>query len=440
MKKFTDQTALTAISEIKSECFEELREKLKIINDDLFENKILRLSNIKGVHFCRFVILPESKDLSGKIIPNQLIYSSNFDGTLENHLKEIQASNAFGGFVQIFSCCQGFNENLQKSAVNDFIRKNQKKVHVFYRGYQGLTVDIIQDEQKLCQTIQIYLDENVYDKKNDVQQIKKGIETYVNQKFPNRKQTKEIKLGKLNNILLYILIGLRVIFPLGCIWFVFYIFDMGTYGFWGIICSILVGVSYLTLLECFDKKLDLKTVDDERIKNLTLMEDKIIQNQFSHVVLIKKGLFRRGLQWLVLWFLHTNLKYTNVTGKLSGITSIHFARWAIIDEGRRLIFFSNFDGTWENYLSDFVDRAASGLTLAWSNTYEFPKSVLLVLKGAREENLFKAVVRKNQLFTNVWYSAYPTLTVKEISQNHKIALGIGKKMDDLEINNWLKLF
>jgi hypothetical protein len=135
-----------------------------------------------------------------------------------------------------------------------------------------------------------------------------------------------------------------------------------------------------------------------------------------------------------------NLKYTNVTGKLSGITSIHFARWAIIDEGRRLIFFSNFDGTWENYLSDFVDRAASGLTLAWSNTYEFPKSVLLVLKGAREENLFKAVVRKNQLFTNVWYSAYPTLTVKEISQNHKIALGIGKKMDDLEINNWLKLF
>jgi hypothetical protein len=444
MKNFTDQTALTLIAEIKDNCFTDLEKKLKTINDNLSGNDLIVFKNIKGVHFCRFVILPACKDLDDNIIPNQLIYSSNFDDTLDSHIRAIIDSDAKNGFKEIFSLCKNFDTtSTTEKAIKDFIIQNQKKVHAFYKGYQGLTLDIIEEEQHLNQTIQKFLNDknNVFDKDAKLSEIKKNIENHVKQIFPDRKPTEEINLGKINDKLTIFLILLRILFPAVCVWFVFYIFRFGFYGFWGIISLILIAILYLLILECTDKELDITTVkNDGRINKLTLMEDKTVQNQFSHVVLIKKGYFRRSLQWIALWFLHTNIKYTDNVGNLSGITSIHFARWSMIDEGRRLLFFSNFDGSWENYLSDFVDRAAKGLTLAWSNTIEFPRTMFLVFKGATKENLFKAVVRKNQIETNVWYSAYPTLTVKEIYRNHKIALGIGKKMNNSELKNWLKLF
>ncbi len=68
-------------------------------------------------------------------------------------------------------------------------------------------------------------------------------------------------------------------------------------------------------------------------------------------------------------------------GSLGNISSIHFARWVLIDEGRRLLFFSNYDGSWEKHLGDFIDKAAVGLTSVWSNTEGFPKTVLLAFKA-----------------------------------------------------------
>ena len=35
------------------------------------------------------------------------------------------------------------------------------------------------------------------------------------------------------------------------------------------------------------------------------------------------------------------------------ISTIHFARWVVIDNDQRLLFTSNFDGSWETYLRDF---------------------------------------------------------------------------------------
>ena len=35
---------------------------------------------------------------------------------------------------------------------------------------------------------------------------------------------------------------------------------------------------------------------------------------------------------------------------------------------------SNFDGTWERYLEDFIELAYPGLNGIWSNTVGFPKT------------------------------------------------------------------
>ncbi len=73
----------------------------------------------------------------------------------------------------------------------------------------------------------------------------------------------------------------------------------------------------------------------------------------------------------------------------------------MIDDGRRLLFLTNYDGSWENYLDDFIDKAALGLTGIWSNTLNFPRTRFLVLGGARDEKRFKAIARKTQAYTNV---------------------------------------
>jgi hypothetical protein len=108
-----------------------------------------------------------------------------------------------------------------------------------------------------------------------------------------------------------------------------------------------------------------------------------------------------------------------LVGRLGGIQTIHFARWVALPD-RRLLFFSNYDGSWEAYLGDFIDKASMGLTMIWSNTLWYPKTRLLMFKGATNEGAFKAWTRAYQVPTQVWYSAYPTLSVGDVLRNAEL--------------------
>jgi hypothetical protein len=167
------------------------------------------------------------------------------------------------------------------------------------------------------------------------------------------------------------------------------------------------------------------------------IEDQIVQNQLSNIVWIKPGWFRMTTLRLVLRLIGLLGRHKYVRGALGGIPTIHFARWVILEDSRRLIFFSNFDGSWENYLGDFIDKAASGLTAIWSNCIGCPAAHDLALGGARDEPHFKSWVRENQLVTQVWYSKYEELTVVNINNNSLICLGLfGDKSED-ETKQWL---
>jgi len=105
---------------------------------------------------------------------------------------------------------------------------------------------------------------------------------------------------------------------------------------------------------------------------------------------VKPGPFRRATLRGVLWLVNVVAR-TQDKGKLTGIPSIHYAHWSLIDNGRRLLFLSNFDGSWENYLDDFIDKSHYGLTGIWSNTASFPGAHLLFLKGATGRNTLQGL-------------------------------------------------
>ena len=101
------------------------------------------------------------------------------------------------------------------------------------------------------------------------------------------------------------------------------------------------------------------------------------------------------------------------------LVTIHFARWVLIDNDTRLLFCSNFDGTLDDYLSDFVEVMPDGMDGIWDNCVDYPA------EGCRNFPAFLAWVAKYQVETTLWYAAYPTATVRDVIK----ALDVKAKAD-----------
>ncbi len=169
---------------------------------------------------------------------------------------------------------------------------------------------------------------------------------------------------------------------------------------------------------------ELKAVRD----GIGVEEDRVDQNGLTHMVPLKPGWYRAFALKTMVYLVTALADAGALTGRLGGIQTIHFARWVALPD-RRLLFFSNYDGSWEAYLGEFVDKASMGLTMIWTNTLWYPKTRLLLFKGARDEESFKAWTRAFQVPTQVWYSAYPTLSVGDVLKNAKVRELLGCKLD-----------
>jgi hypothetical protein len=119
--------------------------------------------------------------------------------------------------------------------------------------------------------------------------------------------------------------------------------------------------------------------------------------------------------------------------------TVHFAHWAFINNGSRLLFFSNFDHSWDSYLDDFIEKAHVGLTLAWGCGVGFPPTRFLIYDGASHGRRFKNWALASRAVSRFWYSAYPTLTVNQIERNNRIANGLRKpSLSPEEASEWIR--
>ncbi|MGC4087026.1 MAG: hypothetical protein QM756_03815 [Polyangiaceae bacterium] len=179
--------------------------------------------------------------------------------------------------------------------------------------------------------------------------------------------------------------------------------------------------------------------DRKRMSEVAASEDHGIQNALSHVVPLRGGDGRLAVLQAAHAYIDRLAKhYFDDVGQLGGIPSIHFAKWLLLDEGRRLLFFSNYDNSWESYLGDFVDQAAIGLNLAWTCCEGYPKTRFLVEGGADDEERFKAWGRAHQRPTQVFYSAYPDLSIAVINNNTWIRHGLQSRPSAAEVTAWFR--
>ncbi len=164
------------------------------------------------------------------------------------------------------------------------------------------------------------------------------------------------------------------------------------------------------------------------------------QNHMLSVTRRKPGIVRWFTIRFAFWGSAEFVRRVFRPGFLEEIGTIHFARWVTVPGTRDFLFFSNYGGSWESYLEDFITRAHFGLTGVWSNSIGFPRSANLIQGGASDGERFKRYARRSMQPTPFWYSAYPDLTTAHIRTNAIIRRGLAAALSDEEASDWLALF
>ena len=180
--------------------------------------------------------------------------------------------------------------------------------------------------------------------------------------------------------------------------------------------------------------------DRNVLNEIVARENAGAQNHMVSLTELKAGWLRSLTARLVFWAIATIGPLRYKPGHLGDIGTIHYARWVTIPGTRDFIFFSNYGGSWEAYLEDFITLAHNGLTGVWSNTVGFPKTENLIGKGATDGERFKRYARQSMLPTRFWYSGYADLITDEIRANAAIRRGLSSAMTEDDAVTWLSHF
>jgi hypothetical protein len=417
------QTILTFLTKVKPDQVSELRDLLDTIADDVEHNPLIPYVNLKLLHFSSLV-LTEDPGYGA-----YLVFESNFDGELDPYLEDLYA-NCAEGLHRIYSCCRDYSAVSagDKARMLSYLRAHVVRPNAYHIGNVGRSLVRTLQEDGLRDNVEDFLDGvvrqgNIGTPVSIRQRVQDFVRSQPALAWAGSAQPRQTAMEhfvprlKIALVAVVALVLLPLLIPLAIVW--------------------IVMLRWTETHEAPPPELDVK----DHVKELVKREDRthIVQNHMCSITTVKPGAFRRGTLWGLLWLVNL-LARTSDKGELSGIPSIHFAHWSLIDNGRRLLFVSNFDGSWENYLDDFIDKASTGLTAIWSNTLGFPRTSWLVREGARDGSRFKANARDKQTYTNVWYSAYKPLTVQTIDNNSAIRDDLFTTLDETATRDWVRRF
>ena len=137
---------------------------------------------------------------------------------------------------------------------------------------------------------------------------------------------------------------------------------------------------------------------------------------------------RSWLAWVNSIIFWIALKFPRFLSGLITLSLIHYARWVIIDRNKfphlhpdqpketlnysYMLFFSNFNGSWDQYIDSFTFAIPGGLDLFWKWNVRYPHSVALTP--------FHRYIRYNQVEPNHYYSAYPLAASNDVKAAKKL--------------------
>jgi hypothetical protein len=415
-------TILTFITKVKLEYVNDLCKLLDQIGKDPELNTLVPFRSLKRVHFASLV-LHQSPQYGA-----YLIFENNFDGVLDDYLPDLY-SQAANGLHQIYSCCQDYSTGASdQQGMMNYLRAHVVRPNAYHIGNTGRDAARILQEKALRTALEQQSDSLVQKgQATSESAVLASLQNFVRSdpqwSWVPGVGPRESFAQKLSAWFKLIAVAVLLVAVLLATVFI----------------PLVLWMLVLRYKESTDA-VQADAADSDNLQKLMDTENRTlsVQNHMSSITIVKPGWLRRTTLRAVLWAVNLQARALATHGTLSGIPSIHFAHWSMIDNGRRLLFLSNFDGSWENYLDDFIDKASPGLTGVWSNTLNFPRTYFLIFGGATDGPRFKAVARDSQIVTNVWYSAYWDLTVQGVDNNSSIREDLLKPLDATAASAFLR--
>jgi hypothetical protein len=415
-------TILTFITKVKLEYVNDLCKLLDQIGIDPEANALVPFRSLKRVHFASLV-LHQSPQYGA-----YLIFENNFDGVLDDYLPDLY-SQAANGLHQIYSCCQDYSTGASdQQGMMNYLRAHVVRPNAYHIGNTGRDAARILQEKGLRTALEQQSDSLVQKgQATSEPAVLASLQNFVRSdpqwSWVPGVGPRESFAQKLSAWFKLIAVAVLLVAVLLATVFI----------------PLVLWMLVLRYKESTDA-VQADAADSDNLQKLMDTENRTasVQNHMSSITIVKPGWLRRATLRAVLWAVNLQARALATHGTLSGIPSIHFAHWSMIDNGRRLLFLSNFDGSWENYLDDFIDKASPGLTGVWSNTLNFPRTYFLIFGGATDGPRFKAVARDSQIVTNVWYSAYWDLTVQGVDNNSSIREDLLKPLDATAASAFLR--
>lgn len=396
------------------------------------DNELVPFSQFDRLHVARFTILEaktaeELREYNMEPYPWRptLVFLGDCDGDGDSFLAEL-AVRAAPGLIRIFSHCEDFSADT--GHLLQWLKKHSIRPKANYINWVGRTVTQVREEEALHRSLSEYLQKIVDETGRDDcralrQKLLSHVELELHEKHLTLTPPQLTPLGWwLRNLFHKVSIPLILLLlsPL---------FLLGTPFFF----------LRLRILERSDPEIFIRP-DRDHIRKMSVQEDIDVSNHFNVFGDIKPGPFRLLTLKFLLMVLDYSARHVYRRGYLTRIRTIHFARWVLMDNDRRIYFASNYDGSHESYMDDFINKVAWGLNLVFSNGVAYPSTRWLIKDGARREQVYKYTLRRHQLPSEVWYKAYPGLTAFDLQRNSRIRRGVEiRQASDEEIREWLSL-
>lgn len=394
------------------------------------DNALLPFSLFERLHFARLALLDDATmaDLEAfglprpTVPPLYLAFVGECDGPAEEQLEEF-AEKAGSGLRRIFSHCEGFDGS-SSARLLGWLKAHDLPVGANYVNRIGRTVRQVLEESELQRLLSASAPRGP---SIDARSVRRQLLVHVKAErtagrltlTPPDPTSLEWRVRNAIHLVGVPLVALLLL-PL-----------------WVVLAPF--AVFLLRRQEERDPEFCPRPGNAE-VLAMQRLEDHDVSNSFTALGAVKPGWFRRALVPVVLLAIDYACRHVFGKGHLARIQTIHFARWVFMDDRQRVLFCSNYDGSHESYMDDFINKAAWGLNLVFSNGFGWPHTSWLIKGGARHEMRFKHYQRRHQLPTQVWYKAYPGLTLSDLERNRRIREGVeAGEMNERQALAWLRL-
>jgi len=420
------QESLTVIDQIKPGQIGPLKELLGTLAEHRDTWEVIPFGKLPALHFARLVVFDETKDLAGTVVPARLALLTNIDAPLDAHLHAL-ATLGGDGLDRVFGHCHDFPAPGARTVGSrtDYLRGHAVPSRVFYVNRQGRSVQQITQEAALRRAIDGFLDTRDFSGKSPLE-VRKAIQEFVRTQPdlgwatspaepPSRRWRTREALHKVLMAAAAVILS-----PI-------------------VLVSLPIWLLLLRRHETRDVP-DPSQASADHVRTFRADEDFGGQNQILAVGFFKPGWFRKLTATAILGLTDYAVRHIYNRGSLSGLNTIHFARWVPLDDDKRMFFSSNYDGSLESYMNDFIDKAAWGLNAIFSNGDGFPRAAYLFCGGITDEQAYKRFLPTRQVQSRVWYSAYKNLSTKNIANNAEIRQALFAPLDQDQTDAWLRRF